>query len=234
MRPTLAPWHKYTEIAELAKAPNAEPPTDAYAFSLFQLLRGQDADPAVVAAYEIFQSQYRHVMNALCLCLAKEAEVEKALELRPGVYAVYRTFFFDRGVFTSVFAMRNFVQRLRVTKDDRDVYELALVEGAPRLLDRYRLTPKPAPNPQDVLDDMLGEAHSRAFEHRGKPITSKVAQESFKWGRAAAATAVAIKTSASTSRIDDALASLELVLTSKNSTKTPEELGVTREEIVKG
>jgi len=234
MRPAIAPWHKYEEIAALAEKTGVEPPSDALDLALFRLLRGQAEDVVVTTAYEIFRSSYRHVMDALCLCVAKDTEVEAALELKAGVYAVYRTLFFDRTVFASVFAMRQYVQQLRLTKEEREIYELALVEGAPRLLDRYRLTPRTSPDPQEVLEDMMGEAHSRAFEHRGKPITSKVAQESFKWGRAAAATAAAIKTSSSANRISDALASLEFALTSKNSTKTPEELGVERDEIIKG
>lgn len=234
MQPAVAPWHKYEEIAALAEKTGVEPPTEALDLALFRVLRGNKDDSVVATAYEIFRSSYRHVLDALSLCLAKESEVEAALELRPGVYAVYQTLFFDRAVFANVFAMRQYVQGLRLTKDEREIYELALVEGAPRLLDRYRLAPRTAPDPQSVLEDMMGEAHSRAFEHRGKPLTSKVAQESFKWGRAAAATAASIKAGASANRISDALAALEFALTSKNSTATPEELGVTRDEIVKG
>lgn len=234
MQPAVAPWHKYEEIAALAEKTGVEPPTDALDLALFRVLRGQADDPVVTTAYEIFRSSYRHVMDALSLCVAKDTEVEAALELREGVYAVYRTLFFDRAVFGSVFAMRQYVQQLRITKDEREIYELALVEGAPRLLDRYRLTPRTAPDPQVVLEDMMGEAHSRAFEHRGKPLTSKVAQESFKWGRAAAATAATIKGATAANRVTDALAALEFALTSKNSTKTPEELGVKLDEIIKG
>lgn len=233
MLPAIAPWHKYAEIAELAKQTGVDPPTAALDLALFRILRGQPDDPVVTTAYELHVSSYRHVMDALCLCSAKDTEVEEALELPRGVYAVYRTLFFDRSVFGSVFSMREYVQRLRISKEDREIYELALVEGAPRLLDRYRLTPRATPDPQTVLEEMMGEAHGRAFEHRGKPITSKVAQESFKWGRAAAATAAAIKASTTANRVSDALATLEFALTSKNSTKTPEELGVTRDEIIK-
>lgn len=234
MQPAVAPSHRYEELAELAQKSGVDPPSDALALAMFRILRGQSDDPVVMSAYEIFQSRYHHVLDALCLCAAKESEVESALELKPGVYAVYQTLFFDRAVFGSVFAMRQYVENLRLSKDEREIYELALIEGAQRLLDRYRLTPKPAPDPQTVLEDMMGEAHGRAFEHRGKPITSKVAQESFKWGRAAAATAATIKSAASANRISDALSALEFALTSKPSTTTPEELGVSLDEIVKG
>jgi hypothetical protein len=234
MQPAVAPSHKYEKIAALAEQTGVEPPSDPLSLALFRILRGQTDDPVVASAYAIFRSADHHVLDALSLCVAKEAEVEAALELKPGVYAVYRTLFFDRSVFANVFEIRNYVQHLRLTKAEREVYELALIEGGARLLDRYRLTPRTAPDAQTVLEDMMGEAHSRAFEHRGKPITSKVAQESFKWGRAAAATATAIKASSSANRISDALSTLEFALTSKSSTKTPEELGTTREEILKG
>jgi hypothetical protein len=173
-------------------------------------------------------------MDALSLCAARDADVEAALELRPGVYAVYRKLFFDRRVFTSVFDMRMYVQRLRLSEDDRDIYNLAFQEGAPRLLDRYRVAPREAPDPQIVLEDMLGEAHSRAFEHRGRPITSRVAAESFKWGRAAASTALAMKQAMSSNRMANALEQLEFALTSDDQTKAPEDLGLNPNDILKG
>jgi hypothetical protein len=233
MLPTVAPCHRYQKIAALAEKKDAEPPADPLDLALFNILRGQTDNQIVATAYEIYRSPYHHVMDALCLCAANATEVESALELREGVYAVYQTLFFDRTVFNSVFAMRQYVEQLQLTKNEREIYELALIEGATRLLDRYRLKPRPALDPQVVLEDIMNEAYSRAFEHRGKPITSKAAQESFKWGRAAAATAATIKSATATNRVSDALAALEFALTSKSLTKTPEELGITRDEILK-
>lgn len=235
MRANDTPWKVFTEVAALAEKSEAAPPEDAHALSLYNILRGQPADDLVVEdAYAIFTSPYRHVMDALSLCLAKDVDVETSLELRPGVYAVYRKLFFDRSVFSSVFEMRLYVQRLAVSDEDREVYALAMQEGPLRLLDRYRVGPRPQVDPQIVLEDMLGEAHSRAFEHRGRPITSRVASESFKWGRAAATTALAMKQSATSNRMASALEQLEFALTSDDQTKAPEDLGLNPNDIVKG
>ena len=230
-----SPCWLFSEISALAQQTGAEPPEDADARDLFRLLRGQDAeDRRVRAAYTIFRSPYKHSMDALCLCAAKQEEVEQALELQLGVYGVYSKLFFDRRVFTSVFEMRMYVELLHLTDADRSTYTLALQEGAPRLLDRYRVSARPAPDPQVVLEDMLGEAHSRAFEHRGRPITSKVAVESFRWGRAAASTAIAMKQAQSSNRIASALDQLEFALTSDDQTVAPEDLGLSPNDIVRG
>ncbi len=234
MQLAVPPSHRYAALVKRAEAEDAEPPSDPLDLALFRVLKGQRDNAVVSTAYDIFRSPYRHVMDALCLCSAKDAEVEKCLELRPGVYAVYQTLFFDRAVFTSVFAMRHYVETLHLTREERDVYEVALVEGAGRLLDRYRMTERPPLEPQVVLEDMMGEAYSRAFEHRGKPLTSKTAEAAFRWGRAAAATAATIKTTAQGTRVADALSALEFALTTKKSTATAEELGVNRDDILKG
>jgi hypothetical protein len=235
MPDAISPCWLFNEVSALAANTGAEPPEEPHVRALFRLLRGQDADDVGVgAAYTIFRSPYRHVMDALSLCAARDVEVESALELKPGVYAVYRKLFFDRRVFTSVFDMRMYVQRLRLSEEERDIYNLAFQEGANRLLDRYRVAPRPAPDPQIVLEDMLGEAHSRAFEHRGRPITSKVAAESFKWGRAAASTALAMKQAMSSNRMVNALEQLEFALTSDDQTKAPEDLGLNPNDILKG
>lgn len=235
MQADTSPCWLFSEVSALSANTGAVPPEEPHARDLFRILRGQDAgDACVSAAYTIFRSPYRHVMDALSLCAASTADVESALELKPGVYDVYRKLFFDRRVFTSVFDMRMYVQRLRLSDEERDVYNLAFQEGATRLLDRYRVTPRPAPDPQVVLEDMLGEAHSRAFEHRGRPITSKVAVESFKWGRAAASTALAMKQAMSSNRMANALEQLEFALTSDDQTKEPEELGLNPNDILKG
>lgn len=235
MSEDISPCRIFNEVSALAKQTGVDPPEDPHARALFRLLRGQDATDAMVsAAYTIFRSPYRHAMDALCLCAARDNDVDSALELQPGVYAVYRKLFFDRRVFTSVFDMRMYVQRLRLTEEERGIYNLAFQEGAQRLLDRYRVSARPALDPQVVLEDMLGEAHSRAFEHRGRPITSKVAVESFKWGRAAASTALAMKQSMSANRVASALEQLEFALTSEDQTKAPEELGINPNDIVRG
>lgn len=230
----IPPWWRYQSV-EARVAEDAAPPDDLDERHLFLLLSQQPGENGHVdTAYEIFSSPYRHVMDALALCLARAADVESALELQPGVYDVYRKLFFDRSVFHSVFDMRAYVNRVAQSEEEREIYNLALQEGPARLLDRYRVGPRQSVDPQTVLEDMLGEAHSRAFEHRGRPLTSRVAMESFKWGRAAASTALAMKQSTSSNRIASALEQLEFALTSDDQTKAPEDLGLDPNDIVRG
>lgn len=227
------PWKFLNEVAALARQSGVDPPTDPDQLALFRLLRSQETDNVLVeTAYFIYRSDYRHAMDALIICSAKAEDVENALELAPGVYAVYQKLFFDRTVFRSVFEMRQYIGKLNISEDDRSNYDLALLEGPRRLLNRYRLTSPPVPDSQEVLEEMMTEAVDRAFEHRGKSITSKTAQESFKWGRAAVQTAVALKQAVSTSRAANALEQLEFALKSTDQSKTPEDLGVTADEIL--
>lgn len=229
-----SPWWRLAAVSERVAA-GASPPEDPHEAALYALLRGQRApDETVETAYWIFKSSYKHAMDALVLCSTPDKEVEHNLELAPGVYEVYKKLFFDRSVFDSVFAMRGYVSGLTLTDEEAAIYQLALQEGPQRLMDRYRVGPRKAPDPQTVLEDMLGEAHSRAFEHRGRAITSRVATESFKWGRAAASTALAMKQAASSGRLASALEQLEFALTSDDQTKTPEDLGLKHDDIVKG
>lgn len=235
MLAAVSPWWRYERVEACLSNASAAPPEDAHEKELFHLLSdGACEDACVATAHQIFNSAYRHVMNALALCLAKPADVEGALELEAGVYDVYRKLFFDRAVFKSVFAMREHVAQVTTTEDEREIYNLALQEGPGRLLDRYRVGPRQSVDPQVVLEDMLGEAHSRAFEHRGRPLTSRVAMEAFKWNRAAASTALAMKQSVSANKIASALEQLEFALTSDDQTKSPEDLGLDPNDIVKG
>lgn len=235
MLAAVSPWWRYERVEACLSNASAAPPEDAHERELFLLLSdGECEDSCVATAHQIFNSSYRHVMDALALCQAKAGEVESALELEAGVYDVYRKLFFDRAVFKSVFAMREHVAQVTTTEDEREIYNLALQEGPGRLLDRYRVGPRQSVDPQVVLEDMLGEAHSRAFEHRGRPLTSRVAMEAFKWNRAAASTALAMKQSVSANKIASALEQLEFALTSDDQTKSPEDLGLDPNDIVKG
>lgn len=231
----LTPWAAYDRVSS-----TTEPPEDGIERELFLLLAGQPASDEslralVETAFDLFQGEGRHALNALILCDANAKDVEDALELGPGVYATYGVLFFDRGYFRNVFDIRSFVRNL--PKDDPEVlevYRLATIEGAPRLLDRYRVKEAPAPSPDRVLGDMLKETHSRSFEHRGRTITSRAAQESFKWGRAAAQTALSVKQSTTSDQVGGALAALKLALTTDDTTKRPTDLGLNKDDIITG
>lgn len=229
------PWAAY-ENARTTKSP----PDDEIERELYLLLAGQPASNAgvrerVETAYDLFEGEARHALNALILCDAKPEEVSQALELGEGVFETYGALFFDRRHFRNVFDIRAFVKK--IPQDDADVievYRLAVTEGAGRLLDRYRVKEAPPPTADQVLGDMMRETHSRSFEHRGRAITSRAAQESFKWGRAAAATALSVKQSVTNDQVGGALSALKLALTTEDATRRPADLGLDKDEIIKG
>jgi len=228
------PWAAYDRIRDAASAPD-----DPLERELYALLTGAPPVDAglratVETAYDLHESEARHALNALVMCDAAPDEVNAALELADGVYDAYQTLFFDRDHFRNVFDIRAFVKTLPEDEDVQEVYKLALTEGAGRLLDRYRVKEAPAPAPDKVLGDMMRETHSRAFEHRGRSITSRAAQESFKWGRAAAQNALAAKQATTSDQVGSTLQALKFALRTEDPTKDLTELGVTKDEILSG
>lgn len=228
------PWAAYDRVRTAQSAP--DDPLERELYDLLTQAPGVDGDlrAAVETAYDLYESEARHALNALILCDANDADVVTALELEPGVYDAYQTLFFDRDHFRNVFDIRAYVGRLPDDEDVREVYRLALTEGAPRLLDRYRVKEAPSPSPDKVLGDVMRETHSRAFEHRGRPITGRVAQEAFKWGRAAAQNALAAKQATTSDQVGSTLQALKFALRTEDATQDLKDLGIVKDDLLGG
>jgi hypothetical protein len=229
------PWQRYDTIVASETVPPEGLDRDLFYLVKRYPLHDYKVAPDVQEAYSLYEDEEaRHVLNALLLFDAEPARIKNALRLGEHTLEAYCVYFFDKRVFPHVFAARRFLKDLseQLTKEHREIYELALQEGPERLLDRYRIGSAPIPKPEQVLEEMMRETHSRAFEHRGKPITSKTAETSFRWGRAATATAQAILQHNIANKQGSGVA-LVLALKNIDHTQTPEEAGLSRDDIVK-
>lgn len=154
---------------------------------LYDCLRGLEGLPVdedVSEAYALSRSVYRHVLNALLLVKAEIPTIASGLDMTEACITAYRDLFFDVRVFRNAFQVRTFISNL-VDDDTEEFksYNLALVEGADSLIDRYRVGEAPPPDPKVVVSRAVREFMSRSREHRGQRLTSKAAQESLRCAR---------------------------------------------------
>lgn len=154
---------------------------------LYVILGGLDAalvDEDVQDALALSKSPYRHVLNALLLVKADDATIAEGLDMTPASVTAYRELFFDPRVFRNAFQVRTFIANLENDESEEfKAYNHALVEGAEALIDRYRVGEAPPPDPQVVVSRAVREFISRSREHRGRSLSSKVAQESLRCAR---------------------------------------------------
>jgi len=237
MKPLPNPSARAEAVRDLVRN-KAEAPTDPFERAFFYLVENTpvDEDPvaeAVATAYELTQDPVAvPLLRALILFGAVGAQVDEALQLPPGTYEAFKHLFFARAAFPTVFAVLRFVREQ--AEDDREqYYNLASEEGPERLLDRFRIGPKPLPAPTQVLNELLADAHSRSFEHRGRSITSRVAQESQRWQRHAASLADSLLKNEAAKQQPGSIVALKLALVSKDETKTPEELELDPRAIIR-
>ncbi len=154
---------------------------------LYDSLSGAEGIPVdedVAEAYALSCSTYRHVLNALLLVKTDLATIASGLDMTEGCITAYRDLFCDTRVFRNAFQVRTYIANL-VDDDSEEFksYNLALLEGADSLIDRYRVGEAPAPDPKVVVSRVVREFLSRSREHRGKSLTSKSAQESLRCAR---------------------------------------------------
>lgn len=168
------------------------PPPDPLERALWRVLRNEDADEDqhIREAWELWCSPYRHVLDAALITHATPDMLTEALGLSTDTLAAYAVLCFDRRAFPHVFAARDYVRSIPFDNtEEYKSYELALMEGPEPLLDRYRLGDAPAPTPEKVMERALAEQYSRAREHRQRPLSNRIAQESLKLNRSMADTA---------------------------------------------
>jgi len=169
-------------------AEERSPPEDPADLALYGLLIGNEAseeDDDLNVALSLYRGNEHHVIDALLLVQAKDESIVEALGVTQGVVAHYRSFFFDVTVFKHAFAARHYVRSLpEESNEEFKSYDLAIHEGADSLLARYRLGELPPVDPVKLTERALAELNLRTREHRGRPLTSRTAQESLKCVRA--------------------------------------------------
>lgn len=234
-----SPWARHDAVVAGIERGDPPPEDDLTSKALSYAVKGETIPEGlpgeVEPALALFRDQEaRHVMNALVLGKCQPAEAEAALELPKGTFDVYAYLFFDRVAFKSVFQVRAYLAQFEERSNEADIYRLATIEGAPRLLDRYRLGPAPSVEASTVIQEVMASHFTRSFEGRGRAITSKTAVEAFKYGRSALTAALAVKSATPAARGSDALAALKMKLLDQELTKNPEDVQLDPEDVLRG
>mgnify|MGYP000853273605 CR=1 FL=1 len=230
---TLRPDARARRVAEAFRS-GEPPPEDPLEAALYAVLSGDvETDVDLVVALDLYNGDEHHVIDALLLVRAEAPLVCEALGLAPRVLEVYRALFFDPDVFKHAFAARRYVASVRDTTEEYRAYELAIQEGPEVLLDRYRVAEPPPPDPVKTAQKVMASLAVRAREHRGRPLTSRHAQEALKVARAALDAAATVRSMQPKNGGDTAALRFELALTTQNHTVTAAESPVPVGELVR-
>lgn len=218
-------------------AAERSPPEDPADLALYGILLDDEVpeeDDDLNVALSLYRGNEHHVLDALLLVQAKDEAVVEALGINPGVLAHYRAFFFDVTVFKHAFAARHYVRTLpEEANEEFKSYDLALNEGADSLLARYRLGDLPAIDPVKATERALAELSLRTREHRGRPLTSRTAQESLKCVRATAEIGSALRNMQPKGGGLTAAQELITVLQAAEHTVRMEQLNIAPDELVR-
>lgn len=215
---TLRPDARARRVAEAFRG-GEPPPEDALDAALYAVLSGAEAvDDDVAVALDLYEGPEHHVIDALLLVRAEPEAVCEALGFGARVLEVYRTLFFDPGAFRHAFAARRYVASVKDSTEEYRAYELAIHEGPEALLDRYRVGEAPPQDPIKTAQKVMAALALRAREHRGRPLTSRLAQEALKAGRAALDAAATVRGMQPKNGGDTAALRFELALTTQNHT----------------
>jgi hypothetical protein len=230
------PDHRARKIVELVKA--GEPvdvSLDPREVALFYRVKSQPCPlPDVEDAYDLYTTnQHRHLLDALFLGQATDAQIFESLQISSLVLSTYRYLFCDKTVFRHALDVHSYVQALTCHKDLAMYYAVAIKQGPMVLLSDLRLGERPPIDPKATLRSLTSDFFTRFQAHRGQALTSRVAQEAFKWGRAAADTSVLLIQHDS-NKAEAALEDLKLALASVDHTATPEEAGLDTRTILTG
>lgn len=192
-----------------------------------QLLRdGEPSVPSVLDAYELYlHPDDRHILSALVLAKASDAQIADALTMAPPLVATFRHLFFDRGVFRHDLDVKNYVRELAIPEEQRLYYTIACDKGFRTLANRFRVGDRPPIDPKEALRELLADQVDRARAHRGQRLDSELAREALRWAQAASGTA-SILLRQDPQDAKNALEELKLALRVEDRTTTLDELDI--------
>lgn len=230
------PDHRGKRIIDLVRSEG--PPDlswDPREVALFYRVKSQPCPlPDVEEAYDLYSTnQHRHLLDALILGQATDAQIFESLQIAHLVLSTYRYLFCDKAVFRHALDVHSYVQALTCHKDLALYYTVAIKQGPTVLLSDLRLGERPPVDPKATLRSLASDFFTRFQAHRGQALTSRVAQEAFKWGKAAAETSVLLIHHDS-NKAEAALEDLKLALATVDHTSTPEEAGLDVQTILHG
>lgn len=231
--PRQTPDHRGRRVLELAASGKPIEGGHPSEVALFYLVKsGEVQSKDVEEAYCAYlDPDSAHVLNALILGKATDAEIQEALEVPEGVLQAYRHLFFDRGVFRHALDVIKYVRELGCGDPYHKYYKTAIEKGPMALANRFRVGERPGLDPRQVLKNLMHDKYDKFLSHRGHELTQNIAKEALKWGQAAAhAAALVIDKGGDEKR--NALSELRLVLETRDLTQTPEQAGVDPTEVL--
>lgn len=186
------PRHRYDAIYLKERAPETE-----LERSLFVALHGSAAldeitphrpwndviDPNMVYPMAVHQSpEIRGILEAFLLASDNESEIGNALAMPVDEVAVYRHLFFDTEVFRTDLELMSYMRTIPEKDPNKPLYKIAYHQGLGALRWHFCRN-KGSVEPEEVIHTIMTDAYYRSLEHRGLPITSKVAKEALKLAR---------------------------------------------------
>lgn len=182
------PRKLYESIAQRRKTPDTE-----LERSLFVALHGaselnkltvhrpwdddQMIDPSLTYPLGVFRTdETRPVMEAFLLATEEDHEVGQALGMNIDEVSIYRSLFFDTSVFRTDLEIIVFMQNISEEDPYKKMYKIAFHQGIGALRWHF-CRDKGEVAAEKVIKTVMTDAYYRSLEHRGMPITSKVAKE---------------------------------------------------------
>lgn len=182
------PRQLYESIAQRRKTPDTD-----LERSLFVALHGAEelnkltvhrpwgadniVDPSLTYPLGVFRTEEtRPVMEAFLLATPADHEVGQALGMNTDEVSIYRSLFFDTEVFRTDLELIVFMQGIPEDDPYKKMYKIAFHQGIGALRWQF-CRDKGTVEAETVIKTVMTDAFYRSLEHRGMPITSKVAKE---------------------------------------------------------
>lgn len=202
-------------LAVFASADDADWP-DPRESALFHLYKSGGRDviiPDVEDAYGVyFTPEYRHVVDALLLGKASDGDVCSSLDLAPNVLSVYRHLFFDRAVFGHALEAHAYARGVPCSEEERQHYLVAVQQGPSVLVDKFRIGDRPPPDSKAFMREVLADLMSCFRQHRGRDISTPIAQAAFRLAPDILRYAAAMNQSGPGARAEEAAKAIRLAL----------------------
>lgn len=194
MKRLRSPRHRYEDILHKKRAPDNE-----YERSLFVELHGAEelnkllphkpweegtnTDPTFNYPYAVFScEETRAVLEAFLLSNEDDRDIADAVAMEPEEVGQYRFLFFDTSVFKSDLELIVFIREIPDNNRFKELYKIAFHQGF-KALRWHFCRDKGEISTEEVLRTQMLDAHFRAIEHRGKPITGKISKEAKSYAR---------------------------------------------------
>lgn len=188
------PRHRYDALFTKRKVPetNAER-------SLYVVLHGKDAlnkacpfrpwsedhgvDPLLNYPLLVFKTDsIRAILEAFMIASKNDFAIAEAISMPPEEVSMYRELFFDTAVFKTELETMVFMQEIPEDHPYKAYYRIAYHQGLGALQWHFCRN-KGVVEAQDVVKTIMTDAYFRSLEHRGQPITGKLAREASKYAK---------------------------------------------------